>query len=854
MISTCFRQACLVAVFSLLVIFPIATDAFENDDEADFHMSLDEDSANVTQSPEVIAAQQLAASSLLWGTYRPQIYFGMRPRLPNSLLTGLAWVGLQDYSGLQNIRHQCSDQDGMRGYTWKYHDGRDFGVQEINDNRNNYRLETSFLKVDTANPDGGSWGARISGTVIDPSKAAMLSTFWYTALENHAGGMHLETEAEANGFERGSPIRLSGSTAGLGDFTMRVEEPDAAHGNANHNGNDFVPHPQHYDDFKDTAGRAHFMGKAIPAEYVWKGNEILQNDLATGLQSVLEKFPRENMPSPTLTLKLSNKVDPGSNFYGLQKTFTGNFTFDVFYDSATTPKGELLSSGGLTQALKASKQAYDQKFDLALRLRSKGYSEEQIDFARDLTSSITGGIGYFHGSAIVDRSFSHEYDSNEGAGVYDPELHGAADPQKTEAAELFTATPCRNIFPRGFYWDEGFHLAHIGALDNDMSLDILRSWIRLIDHDGWVAREQILGDEARSRVPDGFQTQNPQYGNPPTLILAVQAYVDRLIARNSQLGVDPSALGQQVFSDFATAKSAPMSERMLASAALGQAFLQEIYPKLRRHYQWFRRTQRGEIRQWGRQASSRTEAYRWRGRTKDHVLTSGLDDYPRAPVPHTGELHVDLMSWMGSFADTMTKIARVLGKEDDVEEFQGHYAEIGANLADLHWNEEKKMYCDASVNEEDESYHVCHAGYVSLFPLMLELLPTDSPHLGHALDMLRDPEQLWSSYGIRSLSMADEFFGTGENYWRGPIWVHMSYLTLRALRNKYATTSGPHQAQAREIYDQLRDNVIRNTFEEYQRTGYVYEQYNPKDGRGQRGYPFTGWTSTVALMMAEIYP
>lgn len=235
-------------------------------------------------------------------------------------------------------------------------------------------------------------------------------------------------------------------------------------------------------------------------------------------------------------------------------------------------------------------------------------------------------------------------------------------------------------------------------------------------------------------------------------------------------------------------------------------------------------------------------------------MTSGLDDYPRAPVPHTGELHVDLMSWMGSFADTMTKIARVLGKEDDVEEFQSHYADISANLADLHWNEEKKMYCDASVNDEDESYHVCHAGYVSMFPLMLELLPTDSPHLGHALDMLRDPEKLWSSYGIRSLSMSDEFFGTGENYWRGPIWVHMSYLTLRALRNKYATTSGPHQAQANEIYDQLRDNVVRNTFDEYQRTGYVYEQYNPKDGRGQRGYPFTGWTSTVALMMAEIYP
>lgn len=32
------------------------------------------------------------------------------------------------------------------------------------------------------------------------------------------------------------------------------------------------------------------------------------------------------------------------------------------------------------------------------------------------------------------------------------------------------------------------------------SLEILKDWIGLIDDDGWVAREQILGEEARSKV------------------------------------------------------------------------------------------------------------------------------------------------------------------------------------------------------------------------------------------------------------------------------------------------------------------------------------------------------------------
>lgn len=54
--------------------------------------------------------------------------------------------------------------------------------------------------------------------------------------------------------------------------------------------------------------------------------------------------------------------------------------------------------------------------------------------------------------------------------------------------------------------------------------------------------------------------------------------------------------------------------------------------------------------------------------------------------------------------------------------------------------------------------HVPRVGYVGLFPFLLGLLPADSPRLGPVLDTLRDPEQLWSPYGIRSLSKADPYY------------------------------------------------------------------------------------------------
>jgi len=280
--------------------------------------------------------------------------------------------------------------------------------------------------------------------------------------------------------------------------------------------------------------------------------------------------------------------------------------------------------------------------------------------------------------------------------------------------------------------------------------------------------------------------------------------------------------------------------------------LNSIYPALKRHYDWFRRTQRGVIKQYGRKARSRTEAYRWRGRSEQHVLTSGMDDFPRGP-PHAGELHLDLISWMGFFSRTMKRIAGFLGHEDD----EASYAEIEQaildNIDDLHWNEEEQMYCDVNVNADDESYHVCHRGYLSLFPFLLGLLPPSSPHLGPVLDLLRSPEHLWSDYGLRSLSLSHPEFGQGENYWKGPIWMQMNYLALSSLYKIYMPEDGPHRQRAGEIYTELRQNVVDNVYKEYERTGYTWEQYNALTGEGQRSHPFTGWTSLITLIMSEKY-
>ena len=125
------------------------------------------------------------SQDLLWGAYRPNLYFGLRPRLPQSLMTGLIWHGTQDFQSFQSkqalspyylehidswlgseARHACEQGDGLAGYTWTEYDVREGGIQVLKDPRNNVQVTTELLKV-PGGRHGGSWATRIKGEPLN---------------------------------------------------------------------------------------------------------------------------------------------------------------------------------------------------------------------------------------------------------------------------------------------------------------------------------------------------------------------------------------------------------------------------------------------------------------------------------------------------------------------------------------------------------------------------------------------------------------------------------------------------------------------------------------------------------------
>lgn len=93
-----------------------------------------------------------------------------------------------------------------------------------------------------------------------------------------------------------------------------------------------------------------------------------------------------------------------------------------------------------------------------------------------MLSNLVGGIGFFHGADVVDRSAAPEYDEeNEGFWEETAEARARAQPVLEGPKELFTCVPSRPFFPRGFLWDEGFHLIPVMEWDLDLAYVLVQA-------------------------------------------------------------------------------------------------------------------------------------------------------------------------------------------------------------------------------------------------------------------------------------------------------------------------------------------------------------------------------------------
>ncbi|XP_041370313.1 mannosyl-oligosaccharide glucosidase-like isoform X2 [Gigantopelta aegis] len=689
------------------------------------------------------------------------------------------------------VRHWCDQADEIGKYGWLAHDGVHFGVQEIEES--GFVLKTEFVKR-PGGDHGGDWTARFTVKPKLPDRPVVLSLMFYIALD---GDGHLE---ESSTKKRLTGIR--GITPELGQFELKFPKSVSSVQKFHH----LITHADRLDELKDVLVKSMSLDN-------WEKSSKLPYFIFHG-----RYVPR----------------DRKANYIVHQVTAVLPLQMEVIFESGSYHnRPSILSGDVFTTELHKYQTEFDAKFERLFPLHVKGYGEEDISFAKAALSNLIGSIGYFYGSSLVQSVYNEE-------------------PVNYWEAPLYTGVPSRPFFPRGFLWDEGFHNLLISQWDESISVDIIGHWFDLMNTEGWIPREQILGVEARAKVPTQFIVQRNKNANPPTFFLPLKSIIKHKIESNT---------------------------------VEDKAFLSALYPRLKAWFTWYNVSQVGKT----------STSYRWRGRDEKAVkqlnpltLTSGLDDFPRASHPSDEEYHIDLRCWLALASGVMADIARSLDKNWQVYDATHRRLMDNTALDELHWSEKGQQYSDfglhtervrlerpkrpenlqpgqrpppqdkvRTVQEEPHLQFVNSLGYVSLFPFLLKIIDPKSPKLYTVLRDLKDPALLWSDYGLRSLSKSAKLYNRYNTehdppYWRGAIWINMNYLALDAL-DFYSRESGPHQDTARAIYKELRTNIVNNMIKQYRRTGYIWENYSDKTGEGKGSHPFTGWSALVVLIMGEKY-
>jgi mannosyl-oligosaccharide glucosidase len=58
--------------------------------------------------------------------------------------------------------------------------------------------------------------------------------------------------------------------------------------------------------------------------------------------------------------------------------------------------------------------------------------------------------------------------------------------------------------------------------------------------------------------------------------------------------------------------------------------------------------------------------------------------------------------------------------------------------------------------------------------------------------------------------------------------------------------------KCKELFGKLRENLMGNVLQQYEKSLYTWENYSDKDGKGQGTHPF-GWTALIALIALDEY-
>uniref|UniRef100_A0A1I7UCP7 Mannosyl-oligosaccharide glucosidase n=1 Tax=Caenorhabditis tropicalis TaxID=1561998 RepID=A0A1I7UCP7_9PELO len=298
------------------------------------------------------------SASVVWGTYRPQIYFGLRTRSPMSPLFGMMWYEQPNTVHRPHIRHWCNQDDRLPGYYWYEADGRTFGKQNISEHHK------GVIQTDWVN-DANGFGARV--------KLNMAPGRRYNVV------LYFSAQELGTRFRLGKHLRdiFHGHSELLGTFTFSINLKNGTQLNASHS--------------------TLLSDERIPSE---KYHDF-----------VLESTQAFNLPNQPLHYLLNEKKNTEEGkFIAVQLNLGNKAEFEMFLHSSRTDKLKPMKTEELTHSLRVRSQNFNKKYEAAFQLGGKNYSQTQLKMAKVALSNMLGSVGYWFGhNKVLFNNMIHGY-------------------------------------------------------------------------------------------------------------------------------------------------------------------------------------------------------------------------------------------------------------------------------------------------------------------------------------------------------------------------------------------------------------------------------------------------------------
>jgi putative isomerase len=195
---------------------------------------------------------------------------------------------------------------------------------------------------------------------------------------------------------------------------------------------------------------------------------------------------------------------------------------------------------------------------------------------------------------------------------------------------------------------------------------------------------------------------------------------------------------------------------------------------------------------------------------------------------------VDLNAWLCLDQRMLSEMATALGNSSGAAYWTMRADHTKKRVQDNLWSEKLGVYLDRLPKTKELVETITPV----TFWAMLAGIATQEQAQRMVAETLENPAALGTRFPMPCVSRSDSRFDP-TNYWRGPVWINLNYLTILALRQY-----GMHDS-ANVLKEKTLDLVSRNPVPR--------EYYNPLTGEGLGALNYQ-WTGALFVVLASEPP